>query len=302
MSRLWVWFATALAAGGLGTIHAVTPAPAQAAVSGAYGPDTCVRGYVWREATPGDHVCVTPAVRTQARSDNAEAANRRNPGGGAYGPDTCKPGYVWRESTRTDHVCVEPAVRSQAASDNKEITKRWAAIVDPDGGYTPYPFHYTNTAFTIFSTRSGRQDLVVAVEGARQDNGTGTVVWKSQGPGLGQRFKFRFRGGAPVRTNAFEIVDTATGKCLDVAGFSKSNGARVVLWDCTGNPNQMWYFERPAAVFWEAYDEFQIRSMHSDKCLDAANPAQTAPGQGAIVQQWDCLGGHNQRWRPRAGG
>ena len=28
--------------------------------------DTCKQGFVWREATKDDHVCVTPATRTQA--------------------------------------------------------------------------------------------------------------------------------------------------------------------------------------------------------------------------------------------
>jgi hypothetical protein len=30
------------------------------------GPDTCQQGFVWREARPGDHVCVTPETRSQA--------------------------------------------------------------------------------------------------------------------------------------------------------------------------------------------------------------------------------------------
>jgi hypothetical protein len=30
----------------------------------------CVQGYVWRRAIPSDHVCVTPASRAQAQSDN----------------------------------------------------------------------------------------------------------------------------------------------------------------------------------------------------------------------------------------
>ncbi|GAA3416592.1 hypothetical protein [Streptosporangium vulgare] len=42
-----------------------------------YGPDTCKQGYVWRETTPADHVCVTPATREQVRADNAQAAARR---------------------------------------------------------------------------------------------------------------------------------------------------------------------------------------------------------------------------------
>lgn len=41
-----------------------------------YGPDTCIQGFVWREAFDGDVVCVTPAVRSQAAGDNAAAGSR----------------------------------------------------------------------------------------------------------------------------------------------------------------------------------------------------------------------------------
>jgi hypothetical protein len=81
--------------------------------------EICRGGYVWRKATQYDGICVTPAVRTQTRNDNAAAASRREPKGGPYGPDTCKQGYVWREATYDDHVCVMPQVRAQAAEDNK---------------------------------------------------------------------------------------------------------------------------------------------------------------------------------------
>jgi hypothetical protein len=86
--------------------------------------DSCKQGYVWREASANDRVCVTPEVRTQARNDNAAAASRREPNGGPYGPDTCKQGYVWREATANDRVCVMPQVRSQAADDNKRAGER----------------------------------------------------------------------------------------------------------------------------------------------------------------------------------
>ena len=84
----------------------------------------CKQGYVWREARPSDRVCVTPAVRTQTRADNAAAASRRQPGGGAYGPDTCRQGYVWREAFYNDHVCVVPARRTQARQDNDSADAR----------------------------------------------------------------------------------------------------------------------------------------------------------------------------------
>jgi len=44
---------------------------------GPYGPSTCKQGYVWREAFPGDLVCVPPQTRAQAAEDNRLANSRR---------------------------------------------------------------------------------------------------------------------------------------------------------------------------------------------------------------------------------
>ncbi len=82
-----------------------------------YGPDTCAAGYVWRDAFAGDHICVTPASRNQAASDNAAAPYRVVPNG-AWGPNTCVNGYVWRVARSSDLVCVTPAVRTQTANEN----------------------------------------------------------------------------------------------------------------------------------------------------------------------------------------
>ena len=89
--------------------------------------DACRQGYVWREAVPGDHVCVTPAIRQQAAEDNAQAGARRQPGGGAYGPNTCVGGYVWREARPDDVVCVTPETRAQTAADNRAAAARRAS-------------------------------------------------------------------------------------------------------------------------------------------------------------------------------
>ena len=147
-SRWWIWVAAAVIVlvAGVGVFLATrptpvptptpiptptpepvptpTPTPAPAPPSLPYGPDTCLQGYVWRDAFPNDHVCVTPDIRTQAAQDNALAASRRSPTGGPYGPDTCLPGYVWREASPTDHVCVPPETRQQAANDNAQAANR----------------------------------------------------------------------------------------------------------------------------------------------------------------------------------
>ncbi len=87
------------------------------------GAVTCRQGYVWREAFPGDFVCVTPETRAQAAFDNSQADARRDPGG-PWGPNTCRPGYVWREARPGDVVCVTPETRAQTAEDNRLADSR----------------------------------------------------------------------------------------------------------------------------------------------------------------------------------
>jgi len=89
-----------------------------------FGRDTCLQGYVWRDAFPGDHVCVTVTTRTQTAHDNSQADARREPGGGASNPDTCRQGYVWRQARPDDHVCVPVATRTQTAHDNSQADAR----------------------------------------------------------------------------------------------------------------------------------------------------------------------------------
>ncbi len=84
-----------------------------------YGPDTCKPGFVWRDAIPGDHVCVKPNRRTKAAKENAIAGSRVDPAG-AYGPNSCKVGFVWRSAYSGDVVCVTAARRTQVRKENNQ--------------------------------------------------------------------------------------------------------------------------------------------------------------------------------------
>ncbi len=86
--------------------------------------DKCRSPYVWRLATPDDHVCVTQATHEKTLQDNSLAPSRRDTKGGGYGADTCLTGYVWRDSFEGDHICVEPATRDQTAADNRAAASR----------------------------------------------------------------------------------------------------------------------------------------------------------------------------------
>lgn len=97
----------------------------------------CKQGFVWREAFPGDRVCVTVTIRAETAADNRNSAQRRDPTNRQYGPDTCKPGYVWRDARGGDHVCVAPAVRERTQTENRLAASRWAAAPPPPPAPVP---------------------------------------------------------------------------------------------------------------------------------------------------------------------
>jgi len=70
--------------------------------------------------------------------------------------------------------------------------------------------------------------------------------------------------------------------CLDIAGGSNANGARVIAWPCNGGRNQQWFVTGS-----------QVRSQQNGKCLDVAGGNLT-PGTPVVV--YDCHGGPNQNW------
>jgi hypothetical protein len=82
-------------------------------------------------------------------------------------------------------------------------------------------------------------------------------------------------------------------KCLDVTGGpgAVGNGVLIQMWDCLpGFPtNQQWEFFNHNSV----EGSWQIRAVSSGKCLDVRGVSQA---NAALVQQWDCTGGANQRW------
>jgi hypothetical protein len=93
--------------------------------------DACMPGYVWRMATPDDHVCATPDTKAQAAKDNAAAARRNLRG------DTCIRGYVWRLSKPQDHVCVAQQTRNQIVQDNSMAASRLASTAPTQPIITP---------------------------------------------------------------------------------------------------------------------------------------------------------------------
>jgi hypothetical protein len=85
------------------------------------------------------------------------------------------------------------------------------------------------------------------------------------------------------------IINRETGKGLGVAGGSTYDGANVVQWTFTGEPNQRWRVTELRS------GEYAIVNEGSGKVLDVVDNALRE--NGANVQQYQWHGRENQRWR-----
>src|SRR3954452_24571461 len=80
----------------------------------------------------------------------------------------------------------------------------------------------------------------------------------------------------------------ASNRCVDVPGFSTSNGTALDLWDCNGGGNQSWN--------WTAEKQLTV---YGDKCLTIGGDGASA-GSPAIITA--CTGAANQAWELGADG
>jgi hypothetical protein len=121
----------------IAAVAVALPAPAQADPL-PYGPDTCIQGYVWREARGGDTVCVTPDVRSTVAQQNSTPGANKDPNAGS-GPQSCSQGYVWREAFDGDTICVTPGFRQQMFDANAAASSRKQANAPAPAAPAPAP-------------------------------------------------------------------------------------------------------------------------------------------------------------------
>ena len=93
----------------------------------------------------------------------------------------------------------------------------------------------------------------------------------------------------------YRLIGRQSNRCMSLSGNNGANGTPMILWDCSGSPNpgdgQVFTF-----VPMEACNEiFQLKINSSGKCVDVTG---VSTADGALLQQWDCLGGGqtNQLW------
>jgi hypothetical protein len=89
----------------------------------------------------------------------------------------------------------------------------------------------------------------------------------------------------------YKILNTNSGKAIDVTSASTADGANVQQWTDNGTEAQ-----RFSIVVTDSSDPtaFSIMNENSSKCLDDQDWSTADRGN---IQQWSCSGGTNQSFR-----
>lgn len=165
---------------------------------------------------------------------------------------------------------------------NGTAAQRWIPVKQANGSF-------------VFYSGLGR-NLVLDVSGGSVSNGANVQIWTANGSAA-QRFiaidahPHVEAGSQTVADGMYQINSVSdSSTCLDVAGGSASNGARIQTYATNDTMAQCFKLSYDSATGF-----YSIRSAKSTKGLDL-DSGDLFPG--AKVQQWDFPGlGSNQQWR-----
>lgn len=95
----------------------------------------------------------------------------------------------------------------------------------------------------------------------------------------------------------YQVASSASGKCLDAAGWGTTDGTALQQWACgdAAQANQRWRFTPTTGGY------YQVTNQHAGKVWDV-DGGPGAVANGAAVHLWSYVGGTNQQWRPTATG
>ncbi|ABD82279.1 RICIN domain-containing protein [Saccharophagus degradans] len=112
---------------------------------------------------------------------------------------------------------------------------------------------------------------------------------------INQRWFLKTTPNAPVQldppsiSGIYELKNTATNRCLDIAGGSPDTEANAQTWSCNGSSAQ-----RFKIVDLGGYRLLLRPLSNTNVCIDVSDVSQA---NGANVHQWTCNGGNNQTWK-----
>jgi hypothetical protein len=138
-----------------------------------------------------------------------------------------------------------------------------------------------NGTYVIESNHSG-DDMVIDDPGSSTTEGEDMDQWYINN-GTNQQWKLTNLGN-----NVVELVNVASGQCLEVAGGSKSNSALVDQWPYNGNPWQQWN------VISVGSGVYELTNVNSGLALDVDGAGTT---EGADIDQYSYGGNAWQQWK-----
>jgi Ricin-type beta-trefoil lectin domain/Cellulase (glycosyl hydrolase family 5) len=122
-------------------------------------------------------------------------------------------------------------------------------------------------------------------DGRLVDNSTTGVAQLRWGYGFGSTEPSNDQPPAPPG----EVLrGVGSNRCVDVPGFSTTNGTQLDLWDCNAGLNQSWN--------WAANKELTV---YASKCMTVGGTGSAA-GDPVVIT--DCTGTAAQQWNLNAGG
>mgnify|MGYP001086577737 CR=1 FL=1 len=93
----------------------------------------------------------------------------------------------------------------------------------------------------------------------------------------------------PAAPPGQSIVGAASGRCVDVPGFSTTAGTQLDMWDCNNGGNQTW-----------DYTSSKELSVYGSMCMQAGTSSTAASGDAVVIES--CTGAANQQWTVTSGG
>lgn len=162
-------------------------------------------------------------------------------------------------------------------------------------GNTKPPERISNGIYEIRAVHSNK--CVSVKRSSRRDGGK--VVQSKPHATTNQRFRF-----TRLSNGFYEIKALHSGKCLDVPYSKQHGGTGIEQYKCNRTTNQLWRLDRILrhVVVRTRRNKhkrvlrvyYEIRAMHSDKCLDVPNSSKAS---GVQLIQYQCFGTNNQRYR-----
>jgi hypothetical protein len=93
----------------------------------------------------------------------------------------------------------------------------------------------------------------------------------------------------PAAPPGQEIIGSASGRCVDVPGFSTTAGTQLDIWDCNAGGNQTW-----------DYTSSHELSVYGSMCMQAGTASSATSGTAVVLES--CSGATNQQWTVNSSG